>query len=136
MPAAGCAALTTPSGSTLTGTTANFSWPAVAGADQYWLAVGNATGLGDIFASATSGTSLPIIIGGTQTAAGDLPANGIPAQVTRTVQGIDSNGNIVSGSTSFTAISAGEMLLGTFTITYTVNNQQITQSLSVLRAAP
>jgi type II secretory pathway pseudopilin PulG len=85
---------------------------------------------------ATSGASLPIILGGTQTTAGSLPANGIPAQVTRTVQGIDSNGNIVSGSTSFTAISAGEMLLGTFTITYTVNNQQITQSLSVLRAAP
>jgi type II secretory pathway pseudopilin PulG len=85
---------------------------------------------------ATSGTYLPVIIGGTQTTAGGLPANGIPAQITRVVQGVDANGNLVPVASPFTAVSAGEMLLGTFTITYTVNNQQITQSLSVLRAAP
>jgi hypothetical protein len=49
--------LTPTPGSTLSGTSASFSWSAGAGADQYWLDVGNSVGVGDIWAGALTGTS-------------------------------------------------------------------------------
>jgi uncharacterized membrane protein len=58
--ASGCAALLAPAGSTLAGTSVNFTWSPVAGADQYWLSVGTGVGVGDIFAATTAGTSISV----------------------------------------------------------------------------
>lgn len=66
--AAGCAALSAPvDGAFFSGTTVTFSWTAQAGADQYWLDVGNSIAQGDIFASATTGTSFSVA---------DIPCDG------------------------------------------------------------
>jgi prepilin-type N-terminal cleavage/methylation domain-containing protein len=70
--------------------------------------------------------SLALTIGGVST--------GIPATVTRTVVPLDPSTGAAAGSTTFTA--AGYMLLGTFTITYSLLGQTYTQSVSVVRAAP
>jgi uncharacterized protein YkwD len=59
--ASGCAALTAPvNGSTFTAASVNFSWGAAAGADQYWLDVGNSAGHGDIMGAATTATSATV----------------------------------------------------------------------------
>jgi len=60
--ASGCAAaLTAPAnGAALAGSTVTFSWNAAPGADQYWLDVGSAPGLGDYFAGATTSTGFTI----------------------------------------------------------------------------
>src|SRR5262249_31172845 len=60
--AAGCvstaAQITSPfPGSTLAGTSATFTWNAIAGADNYWLDVGNSVAHGDIWAGALMATS-------------------------------------------------------------------------------
>jgi hypothetical protein len=44
-------------GTTLSATSVTFSWSAAAGADQYWLDVGNSLGVGDISAGALTATS-------------------------------------------------------------------------------
>jgi hypothetical protein len=44
-------------GSTLLSTAVNFTWNAIAGADQYWLDVGNSVAHGDIWAGALLATS-------------------------------------------------------------------------------
>jgi hypothetical protein len=44
-------------GSPLSGISPTFSWTPVAGADSYWLDVGNSTGQGDISAGATTATA-------------------------------------------------------------------------------
>jgi hypothetical protein len=59
---------------------------------------------------------------------------GIEAHVTREVWGIDDNGNIIPAP-GVKYDSAGELLLGRFTITYTVFDQPYILSLTVLRAA-
>ena len=46
-----------PPGSTLISTTVTFAWNAVAGADNYWLDVGNSVARGDIWAGALTATS-------------------------------------------------------------------------------
>jgi hypothetical protein len=59
--ASGCAALASPAdGTSFISTSRTFSWSAVSGADQYWLDVGNQIGVGDVFASATTGTSFNV----------------------------------------------------------------------------
>jgi hypothetical protein len=59
--AAGCAALTSPANNVaFTGTSANFTWNAIAGADQYWLDVGNSIGVGDIFGGGTTSTNVTV----------------------------------------------------------------------------
>ncbi len=59
--ATGCAVLTAPAdNTTFTSSLQAFSWAAVSGADQYWLDVGNSRRKGDIFASATTGTSFTV----------------------------------------------------------------------------
>ena len=51
----------TPSpGSTLPSSSVAFSWPAVSGADQYWLDVGSQVGVGDYFGAATSVTTFNV----------------------------------------------------------------------------
>jgi hypothetical protein len=79
--------------------------------------------------------ALTVHIGGT--------TNGIDAYVTRSVVQIGSDGQ--GSSTPLELTSAGQMLLATFRIRYSVyglfgtagtGQRQITQSLSVLRAAP
>ena len=64
----GCASLTAPvNGTSFAAGSVNFNWAAVAGADQYWLDVGNSIGQGDIFAGAMSRTSAMV---------GSLPCDG------------------------------------------------------------
>jgi uncharacterized repeat protein (TIGR01451 family) len=59
--ASGCAALAAPAdGATFTSPSVTFSWGVAAGADQYWLDVGNTVGQGDIFGAATTGTSTTV----------------------------------------------------------------------------
>jgi hypothetical protein len=59
--ASGCAALSAPAdGSTFSSATVSFSWTAIAGADQYWLDVGNSIAHGDIFGGATTSASLTV----------------------------------------------------------------------------
>jgi len=59
--ASGCAALTSPvDGTVFTGFSQTFSWAAKAGADQYWLDVGNAQAVGDIFGGATTSLSVAV----------------------------------------------------------------------------
>jgi hypothetical protein len=55
----GCyAIITSPTpGTTLTSTTVAFTWSAANGADQYWLDVGTALGVGDIWRGSLTGTS-------------------------------------------------------------------------------
>ena len=64
--------------------------------------------------------------------------NGIDAIVTRSVVQIAGDGTVPSTPQQLS--SAGEMLMGTFTITYSVygfnGKQPVTQKISVLRAAP
>ncbi len=56
--ASGCSALTSPvDNSAFSAASVTFSWGPSAGADQYWLDVGNTIGKGDIFGAATTGTS-------------------------------------------------------------------------------
>jgi probable HAF family extracellular repeat protein len=54
-------------GSTLAGTTVTFTWTTAAGADNYWLDVGNSVGHGDISAGATNATTKTV---------GGLPCDG------------------------------------------------------------
>ena len=55
---AGTAEIMAPApGSTLAGTSTTFSWSIAAGADQYWLDVGNRVAVGDIWAGAVTGSS-------------------------------------------------------------------------------
>lgn len=62
------AVLTAPTaGSTLTARTVNFTWTAGTGATQYWLDVGTAPGIGDIYGKALTGVSTQVP---------NLPANG------------------------------------------------------------
>lgn len=61
-------------------------------------------------------------------------SQGIEAHVTREVWGLYDDGRIISGQ-GIQYESAGELLLGRFTITYTVFNQPFTLNLAVLRAA-
>jgi hypothetical protein len=49
-----------PPASTLSGTAVTFTWIGVAGADNYWLDIGNSVGQGDLSAGATSITSRPV----------------------------------------------------------------------------
>ncbi len=66
--ASGCAALTSPAdGTVFTTTSATFNWSAAAGADEYWLDVGNSIAKGDVFAGPTTGLS---------TAVTNLPCDG------------------------------------------------------------
>ncbi len=59
--ASGCAALTSPAnGAAFTSPSATFNWTAAAGADQYWLDVGNTQGVGDIFGGATTSLSTTV----------------------------------------------------------------------------
>ena len=61
----GCAVaqITSPTpGSVLAGNSITFGWASVAGADQYWLDVGNSIAVGDISAGALAGTSK--VVGG------------------------------------------------------------------------
>jgi hypothetical protein len=44
-------------GTTLSATSVTFSWSAAAGADQYWLDIGNSVGQGDMWGGALTGTS-------------------------------------------------------------------------------
>lgn len=54
-------------GSSLSGTSATFSWTELPGADSYWLDIGNSVGNGDLSAGALSATSKSI---------GNLPCDG------------------------------------------------------------
>ena len=80
-------------------------------------------------ASATPAEGLQVMIGGKE--------NGIKATVMHGVSIIDpSDGSIVTGLAPEQP-NEGELLLGTFTITYQpLPNRTVTQTLSVLRAAP
>ncbi len=71
-------------------------------------------------------TALAVTIGGA--------SNSIPAAVTRTVVPLDASTGASSSSTTYSA--AGYLLLGTFTITYTIYGQTYNQSITVVRAAP
>jgi hypothetical protein len=68
---------------------------------------------------------LQVEIGGSQ--------SGVIAHVWHMVQQVSDDG---STGSAVSVSSAGEMLLGTFKITYTLNGLEHTQSISVLRAAP
>jgi len=53
--------LTSPAnGAAFTSPSATFNWTAAAGADQYWLDVGNTQGVGDIFGGATTSLSTTV----------------------------------------------------------------------------
>jgi hypothetical protein len=59
--ASGCAALTSPVDNMgFASTDMTFAWNAAAGADQYWLDVGSAIGIGDLFGGATAASSLTV----------------------------------------------------------------------------
>ncbi len=59
--ASGCAALASPTdGAAFAAATMTFSWGAAAGADQYWLDVGNSIAHGDIFGGATTSLSTTV----------------------------------------------------------------------------
>lgn len=75
----------------------------------------------------TSVASLPVTIGG--------PTLNVAAQVTRAVNYIDISTGAVSLSKVVSA-SGGYMVLGTFTISYSVYGDSRTQSLSVVRYVP
>jgi Tfp pilus assembly protein PilV len=76
--------------------------------------------------STGTATGLAVTLGGTS-------GNPLAANVTRTINYLDTTGQIVS-STSPT--SAGYLLRGDFTITYTFRGQQQSQTLSLVRAWP
>ena len=75
----------------------------------------------------TSDTAgLPIILG-------DTASSGIRARVFRQVQPVNaSDGSLVSGSPTYTA--AGYILQATFTVTYTIKNRPMSQSIVVARS--
>lgn len=57
----GCSALSAPAdNTTFTSNAVTFTWSVVPGADQYWLDVGDFIGQGDLFGSATAGTSFNV----------------------------------------------------------------------------
>ncbi len=59
--ASGCAAMTAPADGTVFSTMSQtFTWSAASGADQYWVDVGNAVGVGDVFGGATTSRSLAL----------------------------------------------------------------------------
>jgi hypothetical protein len=79
-------------------------------------------------AAATLTTGLQVMIGGNV-------QNGVLATVQHEVLIIDpATGQSIAAAPE--QPNEGELLLGTFSITYTVNQQPFTQNLSVLRAAP
>lgn len=64
---------------------------------------------------------------------GDNASSGIPARVFRQVQPVNSaDGSLVSGSPTYTA--AGYILQATFTVTYTIKNRPMSQSITVARS--
>jgi Tfp pilus assembly protein PilE len=83
-----------------------------------------------------------ITLGGPQSPATGVVTNGIAATVTRTVELVQFDPTVATANGQIVPFadvgpnygySGGTLYLGTFTITYTVNNKLCTQSISVLR---
>jgi 6-phosphogluconolactonase (cycloisomerase 2 family) len=75
-PSGGLAAMQSPTpGSTLSGTTATFTWSSDSSATAYWVDIGSAAGGNDVYSSGNLGTALT-------TTVDSLPANGSTVYVT------------------------------------------------------